>query len=109
MKRAFSVVEQVISSHTVENQIRMLNLRKIFTALEKERARIATDLHDELTPMLSAVKLRINCFELSDPADQLQLEKVNEVIDEIAARIRTISFQLMPPALQMKGLLPVLR
>ena len=28
------------------------------TAMEKERARIAADLHDELGPMLSAIELR---------------------------------------------------
>ena len=43
------------------------------TAMEKERARIAADLHDELGPMLSAIKLKINSFELSDSDDVVQV------------------------------------
>jgi signal transduction histidine kinase len=35
------------------------------TIQEKERKRIATDLHDSLGPLLSAVKLNINSMEFS--------------------------------------------
>ena len=38
--------------------------------LEKERRRIASDLHDELGPLLSAVKLQINSLNTTDPDDE---------------------------------------
>lgn len=84
--------------------LQIRNARAEITALEKDRARIAADLHDELSPMLVAVKMKINSFELSDPLDQEQLDNTNRNIDDMAARMRAISFDLMPTALQTKGL-----
>lgn len=77
--------------------------------IEKERARIAHDLHDELGPLLSAVKMKINSFELSDKEDKIQVEKTNTHIDEVIKRIREISFNLMPNSLLRKGLAPAVK
>lgn len=73
-------------------------------ALENDRSRIANDLHDDLAPMLSAVKMKINSFEINELEDQLQLDKTNQTIDEIAKRMRAISFDLMPSSLKQKGI-----
>lgn len=78
-------------------------------ALEKDRSRIAADLHDDLAPMLVAVKMRVNSFDLENKGDQQQLEKVNQIIDDMARRMRAISFDLMPVTLQEKGLLTAIR
>src|SRR5438552_12891415 len=45
------------------------------TTLEKERRRIATDLHDDLGPLLSAVKLQINSVEVPDADDKELIER----------------------------------
>lgn len=90
-------------------QLHKLNILAEITALEKERARIASDLHDEMGPMLSAVKLMINSFYLSEADDQVQLKKTNEHIDNMIARLREISFDLMPNTLIRKGLIMALK
>ena len=74
------------------------------TAMEKERARIAADLHDELGPMLSAIKLKINSFELTDEDDKVQVDKTNNHIDGLVKRMREISYDLIPNTLIRKGL-----
>ena len=79
------------------------------TQIEKERARIAADLHDELGPLLSAVKMKINSFDLSDREDKIQIEKTNDHIDDVLKRIREISFDLMPNSLLRKGLSPAVK
>jgi signal transduction histidine kinase len=76
--------------------------------LEKERSRIASDLHDELGPILSTVKLRINCIDIISDEDQLQLNKANKHIDDIIQRMREISNDLMPTTLLRKGLIVAL-
>jgi two-component system, NarL family, sensor kinase len=81
------------------------NATSEIAALEKDRARIAADLHDDLAPMLSAIRMRINSFELSDQEDLLQLQKTNQNIDEMASRMREISFDLMPTSLLERGLI----
>ena len=80
------------------------NILAEITALEKERARIASDLHDEVGPMLSAIKMKINSFELSEEEDRIQVEKTSNHIDELIKRMREISFDLMPNSLLRKGL-----
>lgn len=72
--------------------------------LENERKRIAEDLHDELGPMLSAIKLQINHLEPTDEFDQTILSKSSGQIDFIIERFRDISYNLLPNTLVRKGL-----
>jgi two-component system, NarL family, sensor kinase len=74
------------------------------TMLENERRRIANDLHDELGPILSAVKLHINSLETTDPHDIKLIEKSSRYIDDIIKKLREISNNLMPNTLIRKGL-----
>ena len=80
------------------------NILAEITQIEKERGRIASDLHDELGPLLSAVKMKINSFELSNNDDIIQIEKTNDHLDNVLKRLREISFDLMPNSLLRKGL-----
>jgi two-component system, NarL family, sensor kinase len=71
--------------------------------LEAERKRIAGDLHDELGPMLSAIKLQINHLEPEDEIESAVLEKSSIQIDNIIQRFREISYDLLPNTLVRKG------
>jgi two-component system, NarL family, sensor kinase len=71
--------------------------------LEAERKRIAGDLHDELGPMLSAIKLQINHLEPEDETENALLEKSSKQIDNIIQRFREISYDLLPNTLVRKG------
>jgi signal transduction histidine kinase len=71
--------------------------------LEAERKRIAGDLHDELGPMLSAIKLQINHLEPEDESETAVLEKSSKQIDTIIQRFREISYDLLPNTLVRKG------
>jgi two-component system, NarL family, sensor kinase len=95
--------------HQRENlALRKKSILSEISGLEKERARIASDLHDELGPLLSAVKMKINSFELSGQEDRQQLEKTNIHIDDVLKRMREISFDLIPNTLLKKGLVTAL-
>ena len=72
--------------------------------LENERKRIASDLHDELGPLLSAVKLQINNLETTDSSDLVAIDKSSKYIDSIITKLREISNDLMPNTLLRKGL-----
>ncbi len=74
------------------------------TIQENERKRIATDLHDSLGPLLSAVKLNINSIEMADKADQEVILKSGRYLDEIIGSMREISHNLLPNMLERKGL-----
>jgi signal transduction histidine kinase len=71
--------------------------------VEKERTRIATDLHDELGPILSAAKFKLNEVEPISSEEQVLLSDASQHIDKIIGRIREISNGLMPNTLLRKG------
>jgi len=79
-------------------------IRAEIDTLENERKRIAADLHDELGPLLSAVKLQINNLETTDPGDLQIIGKSSGYIDNIITKLREISNDLMPNTLLRKGL-----
>jgi signal transduction histidine kinase len=72
--------------------------------LENERKRIASDLHDELGPLLSAVKLQINSMDTTNKGDLEIINKSSHYIDSIITKLREISNDLMPNTLLRKGL-----
>ncbi len=72
--------------------------------LEKERARIAADLHDDIGAILSAIKIRLQCLDLNDNKDPLIIDEVENLIDDSMKKLREISYNMMPMVLQRKGL-----
>jgi signal transduction histidine kinase len=106
----FGLVVIYFIAHLLQKQKRIIqlhnkNILAEITQIEKERARIAHDLHDELVPLLSAVKMKINSFELTDKDDKIEIEKTNGHLHEILRRVREISFDLMPSTLIRKGII----
>lgn len=80
------------------------NLLMEITTLEKERSRMASDLHDEIGPILSSLKLRIGSLDIQSRDDEEEVRKANVQIDNLLKRIREILFDLMPTSLTTKGL-----
>ena len=82
--------------------------RAVIEAEEKERKRIAADLHDGVGQMMSAAKLNLNNImnelKIEDPAQKEVLEKAVYLIDESCKEVRTVSHDLMPNALLRSGL-----
>jgi signal transduction histidine kinase len=70
-----------------------LQREKIFaeiTIREAERKRIATDLHDSLGPLLSAVKLNISSVDIDNAGDREVMDKTAKHLDEIIGSMRQI-------------------
>ena len=73
------------------------------TTLEKERGRVAADLHDELGPLLASVKFKIGSLDIM-PRDEGTINKVHDNLNELIIRIRGIANDLVPHTLLRKGL-----
>jgi two-component system NarL family sensor kinase len=98
----------------IRQQKRNLALQKAniiaeFHAMERERSRIAADLHDDLGPVMSVVKFQVDYAKQSDVVETEQLAKASESLDSMIERMREIANNLMPSALQRKGLIPALQ
>lgn len=73
---------------------------------EKERQRIAQDLHDEVGAMLSTIKLQLNAASAKlklVESDNPVLPAVS-LIDDTITNVRRISKDLLPPTLERFGL-----
>jgi signal transduction histidine kinase len=81
-------------------------LRNTILAQEKERKRIAQDLHDEVGAMLSVVKLNVGRIEKkSEIPDAKKLAtETKTYLDDVITQVRRISRSLLPPSLEKLGL-----
>ncbi|GAB1463178.1 ATP-binding protein [Pedobacter sp.] len=81
--------------------------KAILDAEERERRRIAGDLHDGVGQMLSAALMNLNAlfFKLDLKTESsLQAEKALALVNESYDEMRSISHQMMPNALLKSGL-----
>jgi two-component system NarL family sensor kinase len=85
-----------------------LRSKAVIEAEEKERTRIAQELHDGVGQQLSAVKLNMSSLESfidMKNNDQKQLFKnALEIIDESVKEVRSVSHNMMPNTLLKSGL-----
>jgi two-component system, NarL family, sensor kinase len=93
-----------VSYHRKSLRMHKDKIKAEIDTLENERRRIASDLHDELGPLLSAVKLQINNIDTGTQEDQKLIDKSSQHIDSIIQKLREISNNLMPNTLLRKGL-----
>ncbi len=69
--------------------------RALLQGQEKERMRLARELHDGLGPLLTTLKLSLQSTQLHAP----QQEKMRKLLDETISEVRTMSHNLMPGVL----------
>lgn len=81
-------------------------LRNTIMAQEKERRRIARDLHDEVGAMLSVVKLNLARIEKNvEPGKPKNLAvETKTYLNDTITQVRRISRALLPPSLEKLGL-----
>jgi two-component system, NarL family, sensor kinase len=94
-----------------KQQNEMFNLTA--SVQEKERKRIAEDIHDGLGSVLSAAKLKLSSLEEDKKLlSEEQREKYRAtlaLLDEAAAELRNISHNIMPATLSKLGLIAALK
>jgi len=89
-------------------------MRRINSAIEAERNRIARDLHDGPVQGVSAASLSLEAALLMIKAGELDeglelLNKVRKELSEEADNVRRLMAGLRPPLLEERGLVPALR
>ncbi len=82
-------------------------MKSIVDAEERERKRIATDLHDSVGQLLTNVKLNVGMLSEKHNVsgqDKLLFDNSKKSLQEITAELRNISYNLHPPSLVQFGL-----
>ncbi|MBW1713707.1 MAG: PAS domain S-box protein [Deltaproteobacteria bacterium] len=88
-----------------QEQLRSL-AAELSSAKERERRRIATDLHDRITQTLSLSMMKLEVLRESAASSHLaeSVEEIRELIQEVIQEARTMILDLSPPVLQDLGL-----
>ncbi|MFL5729043.1 MAG: PAS domain-containing protein [Cytophagaceae bacterium] len=92
-----------------------INEQKIKTASvlegqEKERKKIARELHDGLGQKLTALKFHIEGIKgAANKKEKERLEEIKNMLYDTIGEVRRISFNLMPSALNDFGIIPALK
>ena len=85
-----------------------LAARAVLEAEEKERSRIAKDLHDSVGQMMSAARMNLSSFyntiHLDSQEQQSSLSNIIKLVDDSCREVRSVSHSMMPSALIHKGL-----
>ena len=105
-------VADITGRKQMEDELRQLSSR-ILSAEEKERKRIARDLHDGLGQLLGAVKFRVESFLLGLDGDHPgnnrgTLEEVVTLIRRTIEEMRRILADLRPSILDDLGIVPTI-
>lgn len=98
--RTFKQTKRILELNLLE--VKQIAQQRVIDSLEKERQRLAQDLHDEVGATLATAKgylSRLARDEKTTPVLQSQV-----LLDQASSELRTISHQLMPKHLNQTGL-----
>lgn len=101
------MLQNKIATQELESGYQKQLLLTTIDSQEKERKRIASDLHDGVGAMLSAAKLNLNMLRSGAiPKEELMeaLGETKDMIDETIETVRRISKDLLPSSLDVFGL-----
>lgn len=84
-------------------------MERLETAREGERRRIAADIHDDSIQVMSALDMRLQTMALHGGADPASLDELHGIVLQAIERLRHLTFELRPAALDREGLAAALR
>ena len=100
------VVTQKLHLEQAEVAHRQKLLNATIEMQEKERKRIASDLHDDIGSLLSTMKLNLIYLQKAQHEEDRKkvLDQTFEMVKDGLANVRRISYDLLPPTLVRLGL-----
>lgn len=108
-KQLLAEQERTMERQKMSNILKEQELATIDAMIEgqeKERQRVANELHDDLGSLMAAVKLQFNSLEVSDRKGNLEtFTKTETLIDEAYGKIRAIAHAKNSGLIAKQGLL----
>jgi signal transduction histidine kinase len=106
------MVADVTERKLAEEAVSSLS-RRLIEAQEQERARIARELHDDLSQRMALLQIGLEQFEQQIPGLSSQVRKqlrdIAELSAEVSSTIHNLSHQLHPSKLETLGLVASIR
>lgn len=86
----------------INTQMRQVNAD--IMVLEKERTRLAADLHDDIGASIVSVKMILHCMDYETDENNMLVKKAEEMIDQLLLKVKQVSYDLIPMVLEKHGL-----
>ncbi len=106
-------IQQKNNEHRLQLKSKELEmLKRIIESQETEKDKIASNLHDEVGPLLSKLKLDMSSFKRAFEKGTLTADKLNqerEFIDVIIENVRLVSHDLSPQFILRFGLVKAIQ
>jgi PAS domain S-box-containing protein len=92
-----------------ERQHRLMG--QLVAAHEEERSRLSENIHDDTIQVITAIGLRLDVLRhrVADAEAVNDIERLQTVVRNAVDRLRHLVFELRPPELDGRGLVPALR
>jgi signal transduction histidine kinase len=107
------VIQQARLSEELRDSNERLRLlsRRLVDAQEKERRRLARELHDEIGQAMTAIKISLQTAQrrAQNGVTEPQLEESIAIVDRALRQVRDVSLDLRPSLLDDLGLVATLR
>lgn len=89
-----------------KSEQQIISMRSMLEGQEKERSRIARDLHDGLGNLLSSLKVNFGSLQIDfdDNNSRKIYVTASDMIDEACSEVRKIAHEMMPQSLKKLGL-----
>lgn len=73
---------------------------------ERQRRRIATEIHDQVGQVLAMAKIRLGALQAADSLERchMKADEIREFLEQAIAATRSLTFELSPPILYELGL-----
>jgi len=99
-------VMYIFTDITESKNVEQYVLNKVIETEENDRRRFAADLHDDLGPILSTIKLRLGLMENAKEAEELSenITISKELMGLVVEKVRTISQNIAPHIIENLGL-----
>jgi two-component system sensor histidine kinase UhpB len=103
------VSQDVTERREAEQRLQALS-RQLLTIQERERQRIARELHDQLGHALATINLAVHAARrLAGPDAQPELDRCTTLVHQAGDQVRALARELRPPLLEEQGLEATLR
>jgi len=100
---------EIASGNRTREKLRTMTA-EVFLAEERERRKLAVDLHDDLGQLVPLVQMRLAVLWNEPKAASIKdrLAEVVGLVEQVGQSLRSLTFQMMPPILQDLGLRPAI-
>jgi PAS domain S-box-containing protein len=92
-----------------ERQHRLMG--QLVAAHEEERSRLSENIHDDTIQVVTTIGLRLDVLRhrIAEPEAVQDIDRLQHVVRNAVDRLRHLVFELRPPELDGRGLVPALR